>query len=332
MIAFVTGLTGFVGPHLAQMLVSKGVEVVGTGLRSEGAAGRPESFPKSVSFISADIRNYGELRRVLGDIRPDHIYHLAAISNVVTSFKDPRLTYEVNVGGTLNLFEALRELELKPRIVHVSTAHVYRSIEVDTGLDENSPVRMLTHYATSKFMCEALAAQYVEAYKFQTMTVRPFNHIGPGQPTGFVCSDFARQIAAIKLGHTDPILRVGNLAPVRDFTDVRDTVEAYWKVATQGTPGEIYNVSSNRPVSMQEILTTLCELAGVEVRIEADPQKFRPIETLRLFGDSSKMRALGWTPHIELKQSLRDILDYWLAVLASTGEEPAWISSTGSTG
>ena len=104
--------------------------------------------------------------------------------------------------------------------------------------------------------------------------------------------------------------------PVRDFTDVRDTVEAYWKVATQGVSGEIYNVSSNRPVSMHEILTMLCELAGVDVRIEVDPQKFRPIETLRLFGDSSKMRALGWTPHIELKESLRDILDYWLAALA----------------
>jgi GDP-4-dehydro-6-deoxy-D-mannose reductase len=319
MIAFVTGLTGFVGPHLARMLVSKGVEVLGTGLRSESAAGQAESFPKGVSIISADIREYAELRRLLGDVRPDHIYHLAAISNVVTSFRDPRLTYDVNVGGTLNLFEALRELEIKPRIVHVSTAHVYRSIDTDTGLDEGSPIRALTHYATSKLMCEALATQYVEAYKFQTMTVRPFNHIGPGQPTGFVCSDFARQIAAIKLGLDEPVLRVGNLAAVRDFTDVRDTVEAYWKVATEGTPGEIYNVSSNRPVSMNEILTTLCELAGVEVRIEVDPQKFRPIETLRLFGDSSKMRALGWTPNIGLKRTLRDILDYWLGVMAETG-------------
>ena len=133
-------------------------------------------------------------------MQPDHIYHLAAISNVVTSFQNPRLTYDVNVGGTLNLFEALRELDIRPRIVHVSTAHVYRSIETDTGLDEVSPVRLLTPYAASKFMCEALAAQYVEAYGFQTMTVRPFNHVGPGQSTGFVCSDFARQIAASNSG------------------------------------------------------------------------------------------------------------------------------------
>jgi len=175
---------------------------------------------------------------------------------------------------------------------------------------------LLTPYATSKFMCEALATQYVEAYGFQAMTVRPFNHVGPGQPTGFVCSDFARQIAAIKLGQAEPVLHVGNLAPVRDFTDVRDTVEAYWIVATQGIPGEVYNVGSQRPISMQEIVSMLCNLAGVQVRIEVDPEKFRPIETLRLFGNSSKVRALGWKPRIELEQTLKDILDYWLAALA----------------
>ena len=148
------------------------------------------------------------------------------------------------------------------------------------------------------------------------MTVRPFNHIGPGQPTGFVCSDFARQIAAIKLRQLEPVLHVGNLAPIRDFTDVRDTVDAYWIVATQGAPGQIYNVSSHRPVSIQQIITMLCDIAGIYVRIEVDHDKVRPIETLRLFGDSSKIRALGWTPRIGLDKTLKDILDYWLAILA----------------
>jgi GDP-4-dehydro-6-deoxy-D-mannose reductase len=313
--AFVTGLTGFVGPHLAKMLVGKGCEVVGLGIYDENS-GIVQSLPIGVSVINTDIRDYAGLRKILEDARPDHVYHLAAISNVVTSFKDPRLTYDVNVGGTLNLFEALRELDIRPRIVHVSTAHVYRSIETEAGLDENSPVHLLTPYATSKFMCEALATQYVEAFGFQTMTVRPFNHIGPGQPTGFVCSDFARQIAAIKLGQAEPVLHVGNLAPVRDFTDVRDTVDAYWIVATQGVPGEVYNVSSRRPISMREIVSILCELADVQVSIEVDPEKFRPIETLRLFGDSSKIRSLGWKPSIELEQTMKDILDWWMAALA----------------
>jgi len=161
-----------------------------------------------------------------------------------------------------------------------------------------------------------LATQYVEAFGFQTMTVRPFNHVGPGQPTGFVCSDFARQIAAIKLGQAEPILHVGNLAPVRDFTDVRDTVEAYWVIATQGLPGEVYNVGSHRPISMKEIVSMLCNLAGVQVSIEVDREKYRPIETLRLFGNSSKVRAIGWEPHIGLEQTLKDILEYWLDALA----------------
>lgn len=313
--AFVTGLTGFVGPHLARMLAGKGCEVVGLGFRNENP-GPAQSFTKGVSVINADVRDYAGLRQILEDARPDQVYHLAAISNVVTSFKAPRLTYDVNVGGTLNLFEALRELDIRPRIVHVSTAHVYRSIQTEAGLNESSPVHLLTPYATSKFMCEALATQYVEAFGFQTMTVRPFNHVGPGQPTGFVCSDFARQIAAIKLGQAEPVLHVGNLAPVRDFTDVRDTVEAYWTVATQGVPGEIYNVSSQNPISMQEVVAMLCKLAEVQVRIEVDPEKFRPIETLRLFGNSSKIRALGWKPHIEFEQTLKDVLDWWLAALA----------------
>lgn len=313
--AFVTGLTGFVGPHLARMLVRKGFEVVGTGPRTE-SEGSVKHLPQDVSVVNTDVRDYPSLRQILEDERPDHIYHLAAISNVVTSFKNPRLAYDVNVGGTLNLFEALRELEIKPRIVCVSTAHVYSSIETEAGLDENSPVELLTPYAASKFMCEALAAQYFRAYGIQTMIVRPFNHVGPGQPIGFVCSDFARQIAAIKLGRAAPVLHVGNLAPVRDFTDVRDTVEAYWTVATLGVPGEIYNVSSHRPISIQEVVSMLCDLAGIQVRIEVDEEKFRPIETLRLLGNSSKIRSLGWQPRFDLDQTLKDTLDYWMSILA----------------
>jgi GDP-4-dehydro-6-deoxy-D-mannose reductase len=313
--AFVTGLTGFVGPHLARMLIGKGCDVVGLGFRS-GEKAQKQSLPDSVSVINRDVRDYAGMRQILDETRPDQVYHLAAISNVMTSFKDPRLTYDVNVGGTLNLFEALRELNIRPRIVHVSTAQVYRSIETEAGLDEDAPVRLLTPYAASKFMSEALAAQYFEAFGFETMTVRPFNHVGPGQPMGVVCSDFAGQIAAIKLGHAEPVLRVGNLAVVRDFTDVRDTVEAYWTVATEGVPGEVYNVSSHRPVSIQQIVTMLCDLAGIDARIEVDQDKLRPIETLRLSGNSSKIRALGWNPSIELERTLKDILDYWLTILA----------------
>jgi GDP-4-dehydro-6-deoxy-D-mannose reductase len=278
--------------------------------------GRGQSLPSGVSVVNTDIRDYAGLLQILKGSRPSHIFHLAAISNVAISFANPRLTYEVNVGGTLNLFEALRELELNPQIVYVSSALVYCSIHAEKGLTEDSPVHLQSPYAASKFMCESLVSQYVESYGFHAMTVRPFNHIGPGQPTGFVCSDFARQIAAIRLGLAEPVLHVGNLTPVRDFTDVRDTVEAYWKVATQGISGEIYNVSSNLPLSIQEVVSILCKLADVEVSIMVDKEKIRPVETMCLFGNSSKIRALGWKSHIEIEQTLKDILEYWLSVLA----------------
>lgn len=312
--SFVTGLTGFVGPHLARMLVGKGCSVVGLGFNEKNPSSAIDLLG-DVSVVNTDIRDYAGLCQILKESRPEQVYHLAAISNVVNSLKDPRLTYDVNVGGTLNLFEALRAVNCKPRIVHVSTAHVYRSVEKGIGLDESSSIQLLSPYAASKFMCEALATQYVESFAFQAMTVRPFNHIGPGQLTGFVCSDFARQIAAIKLGQAEPVLRVGNLAAVRDFTDVRDIVEAYWIVATKGVPGEIYNISSQIPISIRQIVLLLCELAGVRISIEGVEELFRPIETLRLLGDSSKVRALGWKPSIKLGQSLQDILAYWMNVL-----------------
>ncbi len=317
--AFVTGLTGFVGPHLARHLAARGFEILGLGLRQRQSA-QPNSLPADVSLIGADIRDYADLLRILKEVRPDHVYHLAAISNVVTSMADPRTTYDINVGGTVNLFEALRELGLRPRIVHVSTAHVYRSMQ-GGALDERSPVSLLTPYAASKFMSEAVAMQSVEGYGFQTVIVRPFNHIGPGQPTGFVCSDFARQIAAIRLGQAEPVLRVGNLAPVRDFSDVRDVVEAYWIAAVHGEPGEVYNVSSGHPFSIQEIVSKLCALAEVDPLVEVDPDKFRPVETLRLYGDSSKIQALGWKPRFAMEQTLKEILDYWLVTLAGSSNQ-----------
>jgi GDP-4-dehydro-6-deoxy-D-mannose reductase len=313
--AFVTGLTGFAGQHLARMLIGRGCEVCGLGCRIEQSGPGHELFG-NVSVAISDIRDYVGLREILKESQPDHVYHLAAVSNVVTSFTDPRMTYDVNVGGTLNLFEGLRELDLRPRIVNISTAHVYRSVTTETGLDENVQIHLATPYAASKFMCEALVRQYVEAYGFQAMTVRPFNHVGPGQLDGFVCSDFARQIATIKLGKSEPVLHVGNLDPVRDFTDVRDTVEAYWIVATQGVPGEPYNVSSHHPLSIHQIVSMLCELADVRIAIEVDQQRVRSIETMRLFGNSLKVRALGWEPRIGFEQTLKDTLDYWLAALA----------------
>jgi GDP-4-dehydro-6-deoxy-D-mannose reductase len=309
--ALITGLTGFVGPHLANSLLRSGIEVVGFGAR-ETTKHVLAAIPEAVRIIEGDIRDTETVRRVLRDAQPDQVYHLAAISNIPASFQDPRLTYEVNFGGTVNLFEALHELQMHPRIVVVSSAHVYSSAQNDENcLSEGAPIRLLSPYAASKFMCEALAAHYFEAFGFQVMILRPFNHIGPGQSPDFICSDFARQIALMRRGCLPPVLRTGNLEPQRDFTDVRDVVEAYVIAATRGLPGEIYNVASQVAHSMAEIVSLFSEISDVAIRIETDPAKLRSSEVQRLCGNASKLRALGWAPKIPLTQSLSDVLQYW---------------------
>jgi GDP-4-dehydro-6-deoxy-D-mannose reductase len=310
--ALITGATGFVGPHLATLLLGKGAEVVALGIRG-GNMSIEERMPREALLIDSDIRNAEELKDLLREHRPGQIYHLAGISSPTASLRNPRLTYEVNVGGALNLLEALRELELRPTIVNVSTAHVYASADLPGGLDEGAPVSLATPYATSKLMCETLAAHYVRAFGFQIVTVRPFNHIGPGQTPDFVCSEFARQISRIARKQAPAVLRTGNLEPERDFTDVRDVVEAYWTVATRGKPGEIYNIASGQPRSIRAIVSCLCELAAVNVAVETDPARVRSVEVMRLLGNAAKIRALGWEPRIPLRKSLADILEYWLA-------------------
>ncbi len=309
----ITGATGFVGPYLADLLLSKGAEVVGLGMR-DGNLSLESRMPKAAQIVEADLRDRDALQRVLRESQPDHIYHLAAVSDVAASIRNPSLTYDINVGGSLSLFESLRELKLAPKIVNVSTAHVYASPEAGVGeLNEDSALDLLTPYAISKYMVEVLAAHYVRAFGFQVVTVRPFNHIGPGQRADFVCSSFARQIARMRAGVIPAVLRTGNLEPEREFTDVRDVVEAYWIAAVKGGNGEVYNVASGHPCRMREIVSWLCELAGIQVEIETDPAKLRTKEPMRLCGCSKKLRALGWAPRIPLKQSLSDILDYWLA-------------------
>lgn len=310
--AFITGVTGFVGPYLARLLIRNGAEVAGLGVLPRTAEVRPP-MPDGVRLIEADIRDQGSLLRALRETLPDEVYHLAGISHVPTSFENPRETYEVNVGGVLNLLESLRVLGLHSRILNVSTAHVYGSVESGPGgVDERAPIHVNTPYATSKFMGEVLAKHYWETFGLETMTLRPFNHIGPGQTSSFVCSEFARQIALMRQGKVPSILRTGNLEPERDFTDVRDVVEAYWTVARQGVPGETYNVASGVPHRIGEIVELLADIAGIKVVAETEHTKVRTAEIMRLCGNSSKLRALGWEPRICLKESLADLFDYWL--------------------
>jgi GDP-4-dehydro-6-deoxy-D-mannose reductase len=309
--ALITGITGFVGPWLAAHLQAHRTPCVGLA-RGSTLPSHPVSLA-GVPLHDVDIRNRAQVRQVIETVRPDLVFHLAAISHVPSTRTDPALAFDVNVGGTFNLLESLRQTGLAPRVVLVSTGNLYGHLDSgEGGFIEESPVHPNSPYAATKLMSEELAHAYARDFSLPIVIARPFNHTGPGQPPFFVCSEFAQAIAA-RLGRENPVhLKTGALEPRRDLSDVRDVVRAYAMLAASATPGETYNVGSGSMIAVAEILRILGELAGVEVLPEVDPARLRVGEILRSGGNCSKIRdALGWTPQIPFRQTLSDLLHYW---------------------
>lgn len=310
--AFITGARGFVGPHLAHFLLENNVEVFGLDHSENAEFDQP--LLKRVELIHGDVRDVDGMRRILAEIQPDQVYHLAGVTNVAYSFQNPRLTHSVNVDGTLNLLECIRESGQRPRVLLVSSSLVYGSLNWKGagGFTEFSATHPHSPYAASKIICEQMGRHYVEAFGLDIIMARPFNHIGAYQPRGFVCADFAYQIASICAGKAEPVISVGNLAAERDFSDVRDVVRSYWSLAQHGQAGEIYNVCSGVLRQIGDVLRMMCELADRNIDIRVDPKKFRPVEDSYAFGDPKKIfAATRWQVRIPWEQTLRDLLAFW---------------------
>jgi GDP-4-dehydro-6-deoxy-D-mannose reductase len=310
--ALITGITGFVGPWLALHLRSLGFECAGIG-RGTAWPHHPISLA-DVRMHSIDIRDRAAVHQVIADESPDWIFHLAAISHVPAASRDPELTFDVNVGGTFNVLESVRQLGRRARVVFVSTGHLYGNIDSgESGFSEESPVQDTSFYGTTKLMGEQLVRSLVRDCGLEIVIARPFNHTGPGQPPSFACPEFARAIAEGVNGGGPVHLRTGRLEPLRDISDVRDVVRAYTLLAERGTPGEAYNVCSGTMVSMAEVIRNLAELGRVEVTTELDPAKVRAREIMRSGGNCAKIRrGLAWKPEIPLTTTLRDLLDDWV--------------------
>ena len=309
--ALITGVTGFVGPYLTRSFADAGIACVGLG-RDE------KSMPPVAEYIDCDIRDFAALKNVVASEKPDFIVHLAAITSVPFSFQNPGLTYAVNVEGTVSLFEAVRELGISPRILNVSSAHVYGTANAEAGpFSEKSSLHPESPYASSKAAAELIANDYARSYGMNILQVRAFNHTGPGQSDSFVVSHFARQIAAIELGLQEPVMRVGNLHPKRDFSDVRDVTAAYVSVLREGRAGETYNVCSGVLRPVQEILDVLIDISKCKIEVKVDSTLTRKIEVLELGGDPQKLLAVtSWKPRISLRTTLEDLLSYWKKRLA----------------
>ncbi len=312
----ITGVTGFVGSHLAELLLDmKGPEVHGIE-RWRSKNDNIVHIKDRLMMHECDIKDASSVRNIIEDIGPDRIFHLAAQSFVPTSWSAPAETLMTNIMGELNIFEAVRQAKINPGIMVAGSSEEYGFVEEsELPIKESQPLRPLSPYAVSKVAQDLLGYQYFKSYKLNIVRTRGFNHTGPRRGEVFVCSNFAKQIARMEKGKQKPLLRVGNLEATRDFTDVRDMVRAYWLALEHGKAGETYNICSGKAYSIGDMLDTLLNLSTLGksgVSIENDPAKMRPSDVPHLLGDNTYFRkTTGWAPKIQFEQTLKDLLDYW---------------------
>ena len=291
--ALITGGKGFVGQWLAAHLKDRGDEV-------------------AVIDIETDVADGGAVARVMADIVPEAVYHLAAMTHVGESWEHPGQVLRVNVLGTAEILAAARSIEGSPRVLVVSSAEVYGVVTpAQLPLDEDTPTQPASPYAASKLAAEAVAFQAWRGFGQSVIVVRPFNHIGPGQSPNFFVPALAKRIVDARRSGARS-LPVGTLTTRRDFTDVRDVVAAYRLLVERGVPGEVYNVCSGRDVAISEVAAQLLELAGADLTLETDPALVRPVDVPVLRGSAERLRAAtGWEPHIPLATTLADVLSSW---------------------
>jgi len=314
----ITGITGFVGKHLAEHLLSqKEYEIVGT-YRSESGLKSAEGIKDQLTLKHLDLQNAEAVESLILDVKPDYIFHLAAQASPSKSFSTPVETLTNNIISEFSVLDVLKKHTLADiRVIVISTGEIYGIVTPsDIPVDEQTPLRPATPYAVSKIAQDYLSLQYHLAYKLDVIRLRPFNHIGPGQKEGFVVADFAKQIAEIEAGKREPVLSVGNLDAKRDFTDVTDMVKAYELAMLKAESGEVYNIGSGKSQKIADILDKLLSLSMKKIEVKVDQSKFRPVDVPEIICDYQKFHKLtGWKPEIPFEKTLENILDYWRKIV-----------------
>ena len=296
--ALVVGADGFVGRHLVAHLRDEGDEVVEVVGRREGGRDAKRSI---------DVTDAAAVRRLVAEVRAEAIYHLAAVAYGPDASRDLGTAVAVTVAGTANVLGAAAEQEPRPTVLLTGSSEVYGNPAVDP-ISEATPVAPVSPYGATKLAQEAIGLTYGRAVGLLVVATRSFNHIGPGQRDAFAVASFARQLRDIADGSREPVLRVGNLEPVRDFTDVRDVVRAYRLLVAGGHVGEPINVASGRGVAIRDVVDELIKASGVRVEVQVDPKRVRTTDPARIVGDASRLHRLtGWKPAIPLSRTLADI-------------------------
>lgn len=306
----ITGANGFVGQILCKILQQAGHHVIAlTGATSA----QPQYAPQSVT---CDIRDAAALEQAIAEVQPSHVVHLAAITNVPMSFKEPLLTWQTNVIGSVNLLQALRNQAPDAFVLFVSSSEVYgASFKQGVALTESSLCQPLNPYAASKLAAEAAFNEYFRQGQ-PGVIVRPFNHIGAQQSADFVTASFARQIALIEAGQQEPVLKVGNLEASRDFLDVNDVCAAYVQLLELSGREDDYprcfNICSGQPRKIRDVLDEMLAMSSADIQVTQDPERMRPSDIPTATGSTQAMReTTGWQPATDLRETLRQLLAYW---------------------
>ena len=330
--ALIVGGYGFAGRHLASYLVRCGddvavtyvpedrVEVQATqgGTKQLAKTANRVALPQQAQTMALDITDRKAVEQIIMLLKPDALYHLAAISSVKEGESAGNRVFDINFGGTLNLLDAVRQHSPETRFLFVSSAEVYGEPRPGTlPVSETAELRPQNSYAVSKAAAEMAVYEAHARHGLHTVRVRPFPHIGPGQSEKFALASFAKQIAQIKLRKKDSNVSVGNLEVKRDYSDVLDVVRAYREAMENGKPGEAYHICSGEGKSMNDLVQLLIKCAGVEVELVQNPELVRAVDVSELYGSSQKaLRDFGWKPRVEREASMDSLLAYWMESLA----------------
>lgn len=298
------GAGGFVGSYLCKEFLNNGYKVSGTD-KGEGSA-----LPSEVDFYKTDLMQVNEVEKLIGQIQPDIIVNLAAISSVGASWNMPQTTMAINVIGALNIMEAARKSEQKPRILFVGSSEEY--VISENPLDENTQLNANNPYGISKVTQEQFAKLYREKYGLKIYCVRPFNHTGIGQRDSFVLPSFCKQVAEIDKSGKDGKIQVGNLKVKRDFSHVKDVVRAYRMIVESDNCNQIYNVGSGNAYSLEDMLTYILGLSNQHIEIEVDQNRIRPTDQPVICCDRSLIgKELGWEPQYNVYDALKEMYEYY---------------------
>ncbi|MFH1257073.1 MAG: GDP-mannose 4,6-dehydratase [Candidatus Diapherotrites archaeon] len=311
----ITGINGFVGSHLADLLAQKeeGMEIYGTIRGRTANLENLKHLKQQIKIIECDITDAYSVNKTIEEVEPDFVFHLAAQAFVPASWRSPIETMNTNVIGSMNLFEALRKSKTEARIQIAGSSEEYGLVlQNETPITEKNELRPLSPYGVSKCTMDLLGYQYFKSYGMKIVRTRAFNHTGPRRGDAYVCSNWCKQVAEINAGKQQPTIMVGNLEAKRDFTDVRDIVRGYALAAEKGKVGEVYNLCSGKTHVMKDILEKIKMHAKKAVSVKEDPARLRPSDVMILLGDYSKFnKATGWKPEIPFDKTLEDLFAYW---------------------